>query len=114
MSMRSTCSGCMKFWPKERLSSDVSNVDRLLRISCNSCSQLERSSPNVYDTLGDDLSSWLQLLQEIRKSRSTFDTSELSRSFGQNFMQPLHVLRMDIPQHDLGVDNVLAKGARSF
>ncbi|CRG84277.1 Dynein heavy chain, cytoplasmic [Talaromyces islandicus] len=36
----------------------------------------------VYDILGDDLSQWLQLLQEIRKSRATFDTSEVSRSFG--------------------------------
>lgn len=36
----------------------------------------------VYDALGDDLSQWLQLLQEIRKSRATFDTSELGRSFG--------------------------------
>ncbi|KAF2103413.1 dynein heavy chain [Rhizodiscina lignyota] len=36
----------------------------------------------VYDALGDDLGQWLQLLQEIRKSRSTFDTSEVSRSFG--------------------------------
>ncbi|KAJ6144523.1 hypothetical protein N7470_008418 [Penicillium chermesinum] len=39
-------------------------------------------SEQVYDILGDDLSKWLQLLQEIRKSRATFDTSEVSRSFG--------------------------------
>lgn len=39
-------------------------------------------SEQVYDILGDDLSQWLQLLQEIRKSRGTFDTSEVSRSFG--------------------------------
>ena len=39
-------------------------------------------SDNVYDMLGDDLSKWLQLLQEIRKTRSTFDTSDSSRSFG--------------------------------
>ncbi|PLB47277.1 hypothetical protein P170DRAFT_466574 [Aspergillus steynii IBT 23096] len=39
-------------------------------------------SEQVYDILGDDLSQWLQLLQEIRKSRATFDTSEVSRSFG--------------------------------
>ena len=36
----------------------------------------------VYAILGEDLSRWLQLLQEIRKSRATFDTSEVSRSFG--------------------------------
>lgn len=32
--------------------------------------------------MGDNLSKWLQLLQEIRKTRSTFDTSEVSKSFG--------------------------------
>jgi len=39
-------------------------------------------SDNVYDILGEDLSRWLQLLQEIRKTRSTFDTSDISRRFG--------------------------------
>lgn len=39
-------------------------------------------SSQVYDALGDDLSQWLQLLQEIRKSRTTFDTSEVGKSFG--------------------------------
>lgn len=36
----------------------------------------------VYEVLGEQLSKWLQLLQEIRKTRSTFDTTEVSRSFG--------------------------------
>ena len=39
-------------------------------------------SEHVYDVLGDDLADWLQLLQEIRKTRATFDTSESTRSFG--------------------------------
>ena len=39
-------------------------------------------SEQVYSALGEDLSRWLQLLQEIRKTRSTFDTSEVSKSFG--------------------------------
>ncbi|KAI0387780.1 cytoplasmic dynein heavy chain, partial [Hypomontagnella monticulosa] len=39
-------------------------------------------SEQVYELLGDELSKWLQLLQEIRKSRATFDTTEVSRSFG--------------------------------
>ena len=39
-------------------------------------------SEQVYDILGEDLSKWLQLLQEIRKTRATFDTSDVSRSFG--------------------------------
>jgi dynein heavy chain 1 len=36
----------------------------------------------VYNVLGENLASWLQLLQQIRKTRSTFDTTESSRSFG--------------------------------
>ena len=36
----------------------------------------------VHEYLGDDLSLWLQLLNEIRKARSTFDTSEVSKPFG--------------------------------
>ncbi|GAA5901689.1 dynein heavy chain [Sporobolomyces salmoneus] len=36
----------------------------------------------VYSQLGDQLSSWQQLLFEIRKTRSTFDNSETQRSFG--------------------------------
>ncbi|KAI9871266.1 MAG: hypothetical protein M1830_003131, partial [Pleopsidium flavum] len=33
-------------------------------------------SEQIYDVLGEDLSKWLQLLHEIRKTRATFDTSE--------------------------------------
>ncbi|KAL2754348.1 hypothetical protein ACRALDRAFT_1041995 [Sodiomyces alcalophilus JCM 7366] len=39
-------------------------------------------SEQVYEVLGDQLSRWLQLLQEIRKTRQTFDTQEVSRRFG--------------------------------
>jgi dynein heavy chain 1, cytosolic len=39
-------------------------------------------SEQVYEALGEQLSRWLQLLQEIRKTRQTFDTQEVSRSFG--------------------------------
>ncbi|KAL9594298.1 MAG: hypothetical protein Q9219_007108 [cf. Caloplaca sp. 3 TL-2023] len=39
-------------------------------------------SEHLTDSLGDDLASWLQLLQEIRKARTTFDTSEASQTFG--------------------------------
>ena len=39
-------------------------------------------SDQVYEELGEQLSRWLQILQEIRKTRSTFDTTEVSRSFG--------------------------------
>ncbi|KAL8759989.1 MAG: hypothetical protein Q9199_000365 [Rusavskia elegans] len=39
-------------------------------------------SEQVIDALGEDLARWLQLLQEIRKTRETFDTTDASRSFG--------------------------------
>lgn len=39
-------------------------------------------SEYVYARLGETLSSWQQLLLEIRKTRSTFDNSDTSRSFG--------------------------------
>lgn len=38
-------------------------------------------SEHVYDHLGEDLAMWLQLLVELRKNRSTFDTREVSRQF---------------------------------
>lgn len=39
-------------------------------------------SEQVYDLLGQDLAKWVQILQEIRKSRATFDTSSDSQNFG--------------------------------
>ncbi|KAH8912297.1 hypothetical protein BR93DRAFT_871202 [Coniochaeta sp. PMI_546] len=39
-------------------------------------------SEQVYTLLGDELARWLQMLQEIRKTRQTFDTTEVTRSFG--------------------------------
>jgi len=35
----------------------------------------------VFNRLGDSLASWQQLLTEIKKTRSTFDTSETQKSF---------------------------------
>ncbi|KAH8825148.1 dynein heavy chain, N-terminal region 1-domain-containing protein [Flagelloscypha sp. PMI_526] len=36
----------------------------------------------VFNRLGEDLAQWQQLLTEIKKARSTFDTSDTSKSFG--------------------------------
>ena len=36
----------------------------------------------VFGRLGDSLAHWQQLLTEIKKARSTFDTSETQKSFG--------------------------------
>ncbi|RIB21414.1 dynein heavy chain, N-terminal region 2-domain-containing protein [Gigaspora rosea] len=39
--------------------------------------------PNyIYNRLGDDLNKWKQILSEIKKSRATFDNSDVERSFG--------------------------------
>lgn len=35
----------------------------------------------VFNRLGDSLASWQQLLTEIKKTRSTFDTSETQKTF---------------------------------
>lgn len=61
-----------------RLNEVLDYVDKWLQFQ----SLWDLQSEHVYDILGDNLSQWLQLLQEIRKSRATFDTSEVSRSFG--------------------------------
>ncbi|EED23281.1 dynein heavy chain [Talaromyces stipitatus ATCC 10500] len=63
---------------ESRLSEISDYVDKWLQFQ----SLWDLQAEQVYDILGDDLSQWLQLLQEIRKSRATFDTSEVSRSFG--------------------------------
>ncbi|CAG8978577.1 hypothetical protein HYALB_00010542 [Hymenoscyphus albidus] len=55
-----------------------SYIDRWLQFQ----SLWDLQSEQVYEILGEQLSKWLQLLQDIRKARSTFDTTEVSRSFG--------------------------------
>lgn len=55
-----------------------SYVDKWLQFQ----SLWDLQSEQVYEALGEQLSKWLQLLQEIRKARTTFDTTEVSRSFG--------------------------------
>ncbi|PSS05288.1 dynein heavy chain, N-terminal region 1-domain-containing protein [Coniella lustricola] len=63
---------------EKKLSEVGGYVDEWLRFQ----SLWDLQSDQVYDLLGDQLSRWLQLLQEIRKTRQTFDTSDVSRSFG--------------------------------
>jgi dynein heavy chain 1, cytosolic len=53
-------------------------VDNWLRFQ----SLWDLQADQVYNALGEDLANWLQILTEIRKSRATFDTSEVFRSFG--------------------------------
>jgi dynein heavy chain 1 len=63
---------------EQRIQEVGTYVDKWLQFQ----SLWDLQSEHVYDILGEDLNKWLQLLQEIRKSRSTFDTSDSSRSFG--------------------------------
>ena len=61
-----------------RLSEAAAYVDRWLQFQ----SLWDLQADQVYNTLGSDLVNWLQIIAEIRKSRATFDTSEIFRSFG--------------------------------
>lgn len=36
----------------------------------------------VFETLGTDMAKWLQIMSEIRKARSTFDTTDVYKTFG--------------------------------
>lgn len=72
----------------------------------------------VYDMLGENLGSWLQLLQEIRKTRSTFDTSESSRSFGSATIDYEQVqtrvnAKYDQWQHDILLKFAMRLGNRT-
>lgn len=63
---------------KNKLSEATLYVDRWLQFQ----SLWDLQAEQVYNTLGEDLNNWLQILTEIRKSRATFDTSENFRCFG--------------------------------
>ena len=63
---------------EEKISEIIGYVDKWLQFQ----SLWDLQSDQVYEILGDNLVNWLQLLQEIRKTRATFDTSESVRTFG--------------------------------
>lgn len=63
---------------EERLGEVKGYVDQWLQFQ----SLWDLQAEHVVDSLGDDLAVWLQLLQEIRKTRATFDTSDPSQTFG--------------------------------
>ncbi|KAL1605495.1 dynein heavy chain [Nothophoma quercina] len=68
-------------------------------------------SEHVYDVLGEDLSRWLQLLQEIRKTRSTFDNSDISRRFGYVTVDYEQVQVKVNAKYDQWQSDILAKFA---
>ncbi|KAI9667857.1 MAG: hypothetical protein M1821_000676 [Bathelium mastoideum] len=92
---------------EERLAVTGSYVEDWLRFQ----SLWDLQGVNVYDNLGEDLSNWLQLLHEIRKSRSVFDTSELSRSFGHITVDYEQVQMKVNAKYDQWQHEILAKFA---
>jgi dynein heavy chain 1 len=68
-------------------------------------------SEQVYEILGEHLSKWLQLLQEIRKTRQTFDTTEVSRSFGHLTIDYDQVQTKVNAKYDQWQHEILAKFA---
>jgi dynein heavy chain 1 len=68
-------------------------------------------SEHVYDILGEDLSRWLQLLQEIRKTRATFDTSDISRRFGYVLIDYEQVQNKVNAKYDQWQQEILVKFA---
>ncbi|EWC45394.1 cytoplasmic dynein heavy chain [Drechslerella stenobrocha 248] len=63
---------------EKKISQVSAYVDKWLQFQ----SLWDLQAEQVYDVLGNNLSKWLHLLQEIRKTRSTFDTSDVSQVFG--------------------------------
>ncbi|KAL8907361.1 MAG: hypothetical protein Q9207_001479 [Kuettlingeria erythrocarpa] len=63
---------------EEKLDEIKEYVDKWLQFQ----SLWDLQPEHVVDSLGDNLAGWLQLLQEIRKTRTTFDTSDASQTFG--------------------------------
>ena len=68
-------------------------------------------SESVYESLGDDLQQWLQTLNEIRKSRETFDTSQARRSFGLIMIDYEQVQVKINAKYDLWQNEILTKYA---
>ena len=65
----------------------------------------------VYEALGDDLQQWLHMLSEIRRSRSTFDTSEANRKFGHLTVDYEQVQVKINAKYDLWQNEILGKFA---
>ena len=68
-------------------------------------------SEQVYEALGDNLQQWLQMLAEIRRSRSTFDTSDARRSFGHLIIDYEQVQVKINAKYDLWQNDILTKFA---
>jgi dynein heavy chain 1 len=63
----------------------------------------------VYSRLGEQLSSWQQLLLEIRKTRSTFDNSDSQRNFGVAVIDYEQVQSKVNAKYDTWQRNILSR-----
>ncbi|CAL4067979.1 unnamed protein product, partial [Meganyctiphanes norvegica] len=63
----------------------------------------------LYGHLGEDVELWMQLLQDIKKSRATFDTSETRRSFGPVIVSYARVQTKVSVKYDSWHKDVLSK-----
>ena len=98
---------------EEKLSEIRVYVDRWFQFQ----SLWDLEADYVYAVLGEDLARWLQLLQEIRKTRETFDTSESSRVFGSvtvdyEQVQTKVTARYDQWQHEIRLNFAGRLGTR--
>lgn len=66
---------------------------------------------HIYEQVGENLSTWLQMLQDIRKVRSTFDTTEVSRSYGHITIDYDQVQTKVNAKYDQWQHEILAKFA---
>ena len=63
----------------------------------------------VYNRLGEDLSQWQQLLTEIKKTRTTFDTSHAQKSFGVCIIEYEQVQARVNAKYDSWQKDILSK-----
>ncbi|KXJ05331.1 Cytoplasmic dynein 1 heavy chain 1, partial [Exaiptasia diaphana] len=66
---------------------------------------------NVYNRLGEDLSKWMKVLKEIKRSRVTFDTSDTKKVFGPVVVDFAQVQSKVNMKYDTWHKDVLSKFA---
>ncbi|TPX36351.1 hypothetical protein SmJEL517_g01576 [Synchytrium microbalum] len=64
------------------LEDKISHVSQYLAVWLRYQALWDLDEQALYSRLGDDLGQWQQLVLEIKRSRSTFDTSDTTKKFG--------------------------------
>lgn len=68
----------------------------------------------VFEFLGDDMEKWLQILNEIRNARSTFDTAESFKNFGTLRIDFRSVQLRIISKYDTWQQDVMLKFSKQL